>query len=97
LSNVRTQGGLGSTTVELRLHGENTGERGPGEIEGLGANQRVSRVAGEESKLTEATDTTEARDGHGMDGGPQWSSTGVRVVRERGLRVSAKDATERKE
>jgi hypothetical protein len=31
----------------LRLHGENAGERGPSEIEGLGANQKVSRVASE--------------------------------------------------
>jgi hypothetical protein len=47
--------------AELRLHGEKAGERGPGETERLGANQRVSRVAGEEAKLTEATNVTEAR------------------------------------
>jgi hypothetical protein len=47
--------------VGLWLHGENAGEHGPGETEGLGANQRVSRVAGEEAKLTEATDATDAR------------------------------------
>jgi hypothetical protein len=33
-----TQGGHGSTTAELRLHGEKAGERGPSETEGLGAN-----------------------------------------------------------
>jgi hypothetical protein len=47
--------------TELRLHGEKVGEHRPGEIEWPGANQRVSRVAGEEAKLTEETDATEAR------------------------------------
>jgi hypothetical protein len=47
--------------VGLRLHGENAGERGPGEPEGLGANQRVSHTIGEEVELTEATDTARAR------------------------------------
>jgi hypothetical protein len=42
-----TQGDLGSTVAGLRLHGENVGEHGPGETEGLGVNQRVPRVAGE--------------------------------------------------
>jgi hypothetical protein len=55
------QRGLGSTAPELRLHVEKAGERGPGETEGLGANQRVSHVADEEAELTEATDATEAR------------------------------------
>jgi hypothetical protein len=32
------QGCLGLTAAELRLHVENTGERGPNETEGLGAN-----------------------------------------------------------
>jgi hypothetical protein len=45
----------------LRLHGENVGERGPGELERLGANRRVPRVAGEGAKLTEATDVTDAQ------------------------------------
>jgi hypothetical protein len=56
-----TQGGLGSTEAGLRLHGENTGEHRPGETEGLGANQRVSRIAGEEAELTEATDAADAQ------------------------------------
>ena len=51
-----TQGGLGLTAVELRLHGEEVDERGPGKPKGLGANQKVSHVAGEEAELTEATD-----------------------------------------
>jgi hypothetical protein len=39
----------------LRLHGEVSGERGPDEPEGLGANRGVSRVADDEAELTEAT------------------------------------------
>jgi hypothetical protein len=44
----------------LRLHGENAGERGPGEPEGLGANWKMSHIAGEEAELTEATDVAGA-------------------------------------
>jgi hypothetical protein len=47
--------------AELRLHCEEAGERGPGETEGLGANQRVSHVVGEEAELNGATNVTEAR------------------------------------
>ena len=47
-----------SMAVETRLHGEKFDERQPREIEGLGANQRVSRVAGEEAELTRAMDAT---------------------------------------
>jgi hypothetical protein len=36
-------------------------ERGSGELEGLGANRRVSHTADEEAELTEATDTERAR------------------------------------
>jgi hypothetical protein len=56
-----TQRGLGSTVVGLRLPGENAAVGGQGITEGLGANQRVSRVAGEETELTEATDAVDAR------------------------------------
>jgi hypothetical protein len=38
-----------------------SGEREPREIEGRGANQRVSRVAGEEAELTGATDVIGAQ------------------------------------
>jgi hypothetical protein len=48
-------------TTETQLRGEKSGEREPGEIEGLGANQRVSRVVGEEAELTRATNATGAR------------------------------------
>jgi hypothetical protein len=47
--------------AETRLHGENSGEHKPRELEGMGANQRVSRVAGEEAELTGTMDTTGAR------------------------------------
>jgi hypothetical protein len=58
----------------------------------------VSRVAGEEAKITEATNVTQKLDsGHRTDGGLQRSSTGVPVVRERSVRGSAKGATERGE
>jgi hypothetical protein len=50
--------GHGSTTAELLHWGEKAGERGPGETYGKGANQGVSRVAGKEAELTEATDAT---------------------------------------
>jgi hypothetical protein len=47
--------------VGLRLHGEDAGERGPSEPEGLWANRGVSWVAGEEAELTEATGATETQ------------------------------------
>jgi hypothetical protein len=45
----------------LRLHGQDTGERGPGKPEGLGTNREVSRVADGEAELIEATSTAQAR------------------------------------
>jgi hypothetical protein len=50
------QGRDGATVVELRLHRRNSSERGPGELEGLGANLRVFQVAGDRAELTGATD-----------------------------------------
>jgi hypothetical protein len=47
--------------AETRLRGEKFGEREPREIEGLRANQRVSRVAGKEAELIGAMDVTGAR------------------------------------
>jgi hypothetical protein len=67
---VQTQGRLsdsgdaGKPRVDgggLRLHGEVSGERGPGEQERLGANRGVSRVADSEVELAEATGATRAR------------------------------------
>jgi hypothetical protein len=43
----------------LRLHGKNTGERGPGELERLRANRMVSRGASEGAKLIETTNMTD--------------------------------------
>jgi hypothetical protein len=45
----------------LRLHGEDSGEHGPGEPEGLGAYRGVSQVADGEAELTEATGAVRAR------------------------------------
>jgi hypothetical protein len=67
---VQTQGRLsgggnvGKPRVDggrLRLHEEVSGDRRPGELEGLGTNQGVSRVADGEAELTEATSTVMAR------------------------------------
>jgi hypothetical protein len=45
----------------LRLHGEDAVEHGPGEPEGLGANRRISHVAGEEAELTEVAGAAETQ------------------------------------
>jgi hypothetical protein len=67
---VQTQGRLddsgdaGKPRVDgggLRLHGEESGERGPRKPEGLGTNRGVSRVADGEAELTEATSAARAR------------------------------------
>jgi hypothetical protein len=39
---VRTQWGHWSTAAWTRLHGEKSGERKQGGLEGIGANQKVS-------------------------------------------------------
>jgi hypothetical protein len=53
---VVAQGRDGATVAELRLHRRNSGERGPGGLEGLGANQGVFQVARDRAELTGATD-----------------------------------------
>jgi hypothetical protein len=50
------QGRDGATVAELRLHRKNSGERGPGELEGLGVNRGVFQVVGNRAELTGATD-----------------------------------------
>jgi hypothetical protein len=45
----------------LRLHAEESGERGLGEQEGLGTNQGVSQAADEEAELTEVVGTAETQ------------------------------------
>jgi hypothetical protein len=73
----------------LRLHGENAGERGPGETERLGANQKVSRVAGEGAELTEATDAANTRRWSRNGGEPSSEFHGrVRKARERARQFS---------
>jgi hypothetical protein len=57
-----------STAAELLQRGERVSERGSREIEGKGANRGVSQVAGDEAKLTEATDTVRARQRRGDEG-----------------------------
>jgi hypothetical protein len=42
--------------AELRLHRKNSGERGPGGPEGLGANRGAFQVVGDRPELTGATD-----------------------------------------
>jgi hypothetical protein len=55
LSDDRDTGKARVDGCGLRLHREVSGERGPGEPEGLGADRMVSRVADDEAELTEAT------------------------------------------
>jgi hypothetical protein len=55
--------------AETRQHDEKSGEREAREIEGLGANQRVSRVAGEEAELTGQWTRQELDGGHRTDDG----------------------------
>jgi hypothetical protein len=45
------------TVAELRLHRKNSGEHGPGRLEGLGVNRGVFQVAGDRAELTGATGT----------------------------------------
>jgi hypothetical protein len=45
----------------LRLHGEDSGERGPNKLEGLGANRGVSQATGGAAELTEETGATRAQ------------------------------------
>jgi hypothetical protein len=57
----RTRRGLGSTVAERLRRGGKAGEHGLREIEGEGANRGVSRVAGDEARLTGIADTMRAR------------------------------------
>jgi hypothetical protein len=52
---------FGSSAVGLRLCKKCSGERGPGKLERGRENQRVSRVADGEAKLTDATYRARAR------------------------------------
>jgi hypothetical protein len=61
LSNGGMLGDLGSTVAELWLQGEEAGGRGLGEPKGLGANRKMSHVAGEKAELTKATGVAETQ------------------------------------
>jgi hypothetical protein len=95
-----TQGRNGATVAELRLHRNISGERGQGELEGLGANRGVFQVVGDKAELTGATDaagSSTATVERAADVGGQWRGTGrARRARER-ARGSAKGASERGE
>jgi hypothetical protein len=58
---LREGSGILERRLGLRLHEEDASEREPGELEGLGANWRMSHTAGKEPELTEATDMARAR------------------------------------
>jgi hypothetical protein len=82
--------------AKLRLPSEEVGERGPGEPEGLGANQEVSHVAGEGAELTEATGAIETQQQPQNGRWTTTSFTGARTERGRGQGCSTEGATERR-
>jgi hypothetical protein len=57
--------------VGLRLHGENAGERGPGEPEGLGANRKMSPLLAKRCSSPRQRARQRLNDGHRMGGGPR--------------------------
>jgi hypothetical protein len=73
--------------AELRLHWKNSGERGPGGLEGLGTNRGVFQVAGDRAELIGAIykaerSTATVERAANVDG--RWRSSGrARRVRER--------------
>jgi hypothetical protein len=81
------QGRDGATVAELRLHRKNSGERGPGGLEGLGASRGVFQVAGDSAELTGATDVAGSSTAiveRVADVGGRWQGSGcARRVRER--------------
>jgi hypothetical protein len=72
---------------ELWLHWRNSGERGLGGLEGLGANRGVFHVVGDRAELTGATDAAESSTTtveRAADFGGQWRGSGhARRARER--------------
>jgi hypothetical protein len=90
---------FGSTAAGLRLHKKCSGERRLDKPERGRENQRVSRVADGETKLTEATDLARLNDGRRTAGSGWWrwrwrSSLVARTERERGREGSAEGASE---
>jgi hypothetical protein len=90
-----------ATVAELRLHRKNSGERGPGGLEGLGASRGVFQVAGDRVELTGVIDTagsSTATVERATDVGGRWRGSGrARAERERGRGGSAEGASERGE
>jgi hypothetical protein len=84
--------------AELRLHRKNSGERGPGRLEGLGANRGVFHVAGDRAELTGATDVagcSMATIEQAADVGGWWRSSLVTCAEiERGRGGLAEGASE---
>jgi hypothetical protein len=84
--------------VELRLHRKNSGECGPGGLDGLGANRGAFQLAGDRAELTGATNgagsptmTVERVAGVGEQ---RRNYLVARTGRERGRESSAEDANE---
>jgi hypothetical protein len=74
--------------AELRLHRKNSGEHGPGEPEGLGANRGAFQVAGDRAELTGATDAVDVSE-------PRRNCLGARAGGERGRECWVEGANER--
>jgi hypothetical protein len=65
--------------AELRLHRRNSGERGPGGLEGLRANRGVFQVVRDRAELTGATDAARSSTAtveRVADVGGQWRGSG---------------------
>jgi hypothetical protein len=81
------QGHDGATVAELRLHRKNSCERGPGGLEGLGANRGVFQVAGDRAELIRATDAARSSTAtveRAANVGGRWQgSSHMRRARER--------------
>jgi hypothetical protein len=87
--------------AELWLHRRNSGERGTGGLEGLGANRGVFQVVGDRAELTGAIDTagsSTATVERATGVGGRWRGSGcARRARERERGGSAEGASERGE
>jgi hypothetical protein len=76
--------------VELRLHGEKTGERGPGETEGLGQTRGCPVLLAKRQSSPRQQTWQKLDDGHGTGDGSRRSSMGARRAREsEGVRLRA--------
>jgi hypothetical protein len=78
-----TQGGLGSTTVELLLHGEEDEEHGPSETEGLGQTRGCPTLLAKRWSSPRQQTRQTLDGGHRTDDRSRRSSTGAHRARER--------------